>query len=143
MDIVERKMVGVFQAAEKKTRSTAGRATMPSNLGFSYLLIFNVDLEKWCARYELKPFWGKCSACGSELYADQPFVSVKKRGLIATPCSCGSRNTPFSYIDLGYDEVNLNYLAMGTSIGTSKAQASQGKIGKARPKLKLVDSSHR
>lgn len=137
MDIVKRKMVDGSQAVAKKTRSTNGRVAMPSNLGFHYLLVLNVDLGKWCERYCLEPYWGECADCDAKLYVDQPFISKKRRGLISRPCSCGSRHVPFSFIDLGYDEVNLNYL--GKAVGSSTSQVSQEMLSKKRPKLRLVD----
>lgn len=114
---------------------------MPSNLGFDYLIVYNADLEKWFEKYGLKPFWGTCSGCEKKLYVDQPYVAHKKRGLIAVPCSCGSRNTPFSYMDIGYDEINLNYLAMGTTTGVANSQVSKGSQRKVPRKLRLVHSS--
>lgn len=110
---------------------------MRGDLGFHYFLIYNVDLEHWCSRYGLEPYWGECGDCYNKLYVDQPFTSKTKRGLVATPCSCGSEHVPFSFIDLGDDEVSLNY--PGRSVENSKVPTWQETPQKDHPKLRLVD----
>ena len=78
-------------------------------LGYHYLLIFNVNLEVWHKKYDLEPFWGECE-CGRKRFVNQPYAAKDKRGFVALPCPCGSPNAPFSRVDLNYDEFSLNSL---------------------------------
>ena len=83
---------------------------MIKDLGFSYLVVFDTDFKKWCKDYDLNSFYGECSKCNKSLLVNIPFISKNRRGLKADICDCGNREVPFSYIDLNYDEVNLNSL---------------------------------
>lgn len=116
------------------------RTSASVNLGFHHLLIYNVDLEKWCEKYDLKPFTGKCMDCGRQLEVIHPFAGKNRRGLRAKSCPCGNHHVPFSFVDLNYDELNLN--SLGTSIANSNLQDSEESIQKAPLKLKLVDTSY-
>jgi len=109
------------------------------DIGFHFLVVHNVDLNEWCDRYDLETFWGVCGGCKRRVFVDQPFVAKKRRGLVASPCLCGSEHAPFSYIDIGYDEINLNFLDI--PVESSTPQASQETSAKVRPALRLLDSS--
>jgi hypothetical protein len=106
------------------------------DLGFHHMVIYNVDLEKWCKEYDLAPFKAKCMDCDSLLEVIVPFAGKNRRGLRAEPCACGNYDVPFTYIDINYDCINLNSLA-GT-IENSIPQASAEKTQKDPPFLRLV-----
>ena len=112
---------------------------MSVDLGFHHMMIHNTDLEHWCAEWDLEPFVCDCVDCGRRMRVDLPFSSKARRGLRAEPCMCGSRSVPFTYVDLGYDTINLNYL--GTVGGSSTGRVSEGRSREVAPRLRLVDTS--
>lgn len=112
---------------------------MVVNLGFHYVLVLNVDLEKWCEKYELEPFTTECLDCGEPMHVNLPFAGKDRRGLISLPCKCGNKYVPHEYIDLGYGENSLN--SLGISTGSSTTQVFQEKAQTAHHSLRLVDNS--
>jgi hypothetical protein len=106
------------------------------NIGFYYVLIYNVDLDKWCEKYELEPFIGDCLECGCKqvMNVNIPFAGKDKRGLVSNPCKCGNRCVPFQYVDLDYGPNSLNSLGFGNIVEPIS-------LKKTRPVLKLIDNS--
>jgi hypothetical protein len=100
----------------KKGNSCAGELIMPVNLGFHHLVVTDVNLTEWCRNYDIEIFVGACSKCGVALKVNIPFAGKNRRGLRAAPCQCGNNSVPFTYIDLNFDEINLNSLAYGANI---------------------------
>jgi hypothetical protein len=56
------------------------------------------DLEAFCEKYGLQVDEYPCKKCGNILKTDTPFVTKEMRGLYAKECTCGNKNTPFSYV---------------------------------------------
>ena len=79
------------------------------------------------------------SKCSNNLKVEIPFIARSRRGLLAKECACGSDEVPFSYIDLDYDNINLNFFCKLTE--NSKDEVFEEKDSKVRPKLKLLDTS--
>lgn len=75
---------------------------MAVNFGSHYLLVYNVSLEEWCERYDLKPFTGECKKCGRVQSVSKPFIAQARRGLCAETCACGNKVLPFTFIDFNY-----------------------------------------
>lgn len=75
---------------------------MTVNFSLNYFIVHNVDLKKWCERYDLKPFAKKCKNCGRELSVSIPFIAKNRRGLFSKVCDCGNKNIPFTYIDFNF-----------------------------------------
>ncbi len=66
--------------------------------GFKFFWVHNVDLDEWCARYELEVFVAPCTDCEAMLSVHHPFVGHGGvRGLGSLPCDCGSASTPFTF----------------------------------------------
>ena len=85
-------------------------------LGFTYLLISETDINKWCEKYDLHVFFGDCSKCEAKLEVNIPFIAKDMRGLKADICKCGNKEVPFSYINTNFNEINLNSLIGGENV---------------------------
>lgn len=85
-------------------------------LGFPHLIVYGVDNDKWCEKYKLEPFIVTCSVCGSDILVNVPFIAKDRRGIVSEPCKCGDDNISFSYVDLNFDELNLNSLGGFTNV---------------------------
>ena len=104
--------------------------------GFPLLLIYNVDVDEWCNRYGLKVYSRPCKVCGRELTVNKPFAAEDMRGLTAGYCQCGDGETPFSYINVSFDRINLNSLC--TSIENASPEHNEESPVKGRAVLRLV-----
>lgn len=71
---------------------------MYNNHGFQYVMVYGVDLDKWCIKYGLEPWKGQCYECYKHLDVNIPFASkCGKRGITALMCECGNDDVGFSY----------------------------------------------
>jgi hypothetical protein len=73
------------------------------------MIIYNVDLNKWCKKYEIEPFIAICPDCGADVPVKYPFMEAERVGLISLPCECGCENEPqiFVYRDPDHPFNNL------------------------------------
>ena len=102
------------------------------NIGFVHLVVYGVDIDSWCKKYGLEPFIVPCFICGNDMLVNIPFIAKNRRGIISEPCRCGDDNVPFSYIDLNFDELNLNSLGVFHNVRGVRTLNS-------KPCLKLID----
>jgi hypothetical protein len=96
-----------------------------------FLLVLGANPTAWAARFEIEPFTAACRRCKRALTTSQPFAYGQLRGLLAPPCACGNKNTPYCVVrDLRYGD----FFSGASEVRSPKAKPSRGNLRRARPR---------
>jgi hypothetical protein len=94
--------------------------------GDAHLTVHGISVERWTARYGIKPFSHPCSECGRVLTTTIPFVQGVLRGLRAPECECGNEATPFGFVrDPAYGDLITGGEAPGSKFGSAPRNADR------------------